>query len=84
MLCKNTSLCENHAFMYYYIKKCRTNPEQINQYNYCDTDGNIVLKNWCKDFINFINGATKVKSDNKYGIINLKGEYIVKPIYMTI
>lgn len=48
------------------------------------TDSNIKIEPKYESISHEYDGIFVVKEKNKYGIINLKGDYIVKPIYRYI
>ena len=48
------------------------------------TDSNIKIEPKYESISHEYDGIFVVKEKNKYGIINLKGDYIVKPIYIDI
>ncbi|MCE5305915.1 WG repeat-containing protein [bacterium] len=52
------------------------------EYGFIDTLGQAAFNlNKCNGVGNFQNGLARVQIDSKWGYINLKGEFVIKPIY---
>ena len=50
---------------------------------YLDKKGKWVIQPRFSDAQEFVNGFAKVKINNKWGLINEKGDYVIEPTYVT-